>query len=122
MYAFHEEGPEGMADSTASRLPPLTAEQRRAAAGQFERANQVLAAGDLDYGVQLLSNCCAIDPGNPTYRQMLRQSQRARFQNNQRGQTLAAVRTLPAKLRLRNAMRKGEYLQALVHAEQVFFR
>jgi hypothetical protein len=42
-----------MADSTSPRLPRLTAEQRRAAAAQFERANQVIASGNYDYGLQL---------------------------------------------------------------------
>src|SRR5688500_19789636 len=51
--------------SDLSRLPRLTPEQRRAAAGQFERANQVLAKGDFDYALPLLLNCCVIDPGNP---------------------------------------------------------
>ena len=57
-----------MADSKPSPLPRLSAEQRNAAAKQFERANQVTAAGDLDYAVQLLFNCCQIDPGNATWR------------------------------------------------------
>src|SRR5438105_5029580 len=56
-----------------STQPKLTPEQRRAAAGQFERANQVLKAGDHEYGLRLLLECCKIDPASLIYRQALRQ-------------------------------------------------
>src|SRR6266404_7755790 len=99
-----------MADSNPSRLPRLSAEQRTAAAKQFERANQVLAAGDHDYGIQLLFNCCRIDPGNPTYRQLLRQTEKQKYQNNVRGQPLASFRSLRAKWRLRKALMRGDWI------------
>ena len=35
-------------------VPSPTPEQHRIAAGQFERANQVVATGDYDYGIHLL--------------------------------------------------------------------
>src|SRR5436190_10219611 len=102
-----------MADRNPLPLPRLTAEQRLAAAKQFERANQVIAAGDPDYGVQLLFNCCRIDPGNPTYRQSLRHTQKLKYKNNGHGQPLAGVRSLGAKWRLRGALRRGEPVAAL---------
>ena len=111
-----------MAESNSLPLPRLSAEQRFAAAKQFERANQVIAAGDLDYAVQLLLNCCGIDPGNPTYRQALRQTQKLRYRNNGRGQPLAFLRTLPAKWRLRQALRRGEPIAALEHGERALLR
>ena len=61
-----------MSSPNHSLLPPPTAEQRRAAAGQFERANQVVATGNFDYGIGLLLTCCKLDPGNLIYRQALR--------------------------------------------------
>ena len=63
-----------MADADNPHLRPLTAEQRRAAAGQFEQANQVMRKGDYNYGIQLLLTCCQINPGNTVYRQTLRQA------------------------------------------------
>lgn len=111
-----------MADSSASRLPRLTAEQRRAAAAQFERANQVLSSGDFDYGVQLLMNCCAIDPASAVYRQALRQAQRAKYQGNCRGQPLAPLRSLRARWRLFQAIRRQDFVAALGHAEHVLMR
>jgi tetratricopeptide (TPR) repeat protein len=113
---------EGMADSNSSPLPRLTAEQRLAAAKQFERANQVIAGGDFDYGVQLFLNCCRIDPGNATYRQSLRQAQKHKYKSNGRGQALAGLLSLRSKWRLRRALRRQEPLAALEQAEQVFMR
>ncbi len=106
----------------ATTLPKLTPEQRRAAQGQFERANQVLKGGDHDYGLQLLLTCSKLDPANIMYRQALRQAQRARYQNNERGQPLAYVRSLFGRLRLKRAMMRGDYQEALVQAELILMR
>jgi tetratricopeptide (TPR) repeat protein len=111
-----------MSDSTASKLPRLSAEQRLTAAKQFERANQVLASGDHDYGLQLLFNCCRIDPGNPTYRQSLRQTQRLKYKNSGRGQPLASVRSLHAKWRMRRALKRDDPIAALEQGELVLMR
>lgn len=111
-----------MAHSTPSALPRLTPEQRRAAAGQFERANQVLAAGDFDYGIQLLLTCCQIDPGNAVYRQALRQAQKSKHHNNLRGQSLAFLTSLRAKAKVRSALKAEQYLKVLEFGEQVLVR
>lgn len=107
---------------TSTKLPKLSFEQRRAAAGQFERANEVLKAEEYDYGLQLLLTCCKIDPVNLIYRRTLRQSQRAKFQNNERGQSFAYVRSFWRRMALQRAMLKGDYLEALVQCELIFMR
>ena len=74
-----------MAVNDNSLLPTPTPEHRRVAAGQFEHANQVIATRkNYDYGIVLLLKCCLLDPGNLIYRQALRRTQRARFQNKSR--------------------------------------
>jgi len=108
--------------ATTSPLPKLTSEQRRAASGQFERANQVLKAGDHDYGLQLLLECCKIDPGNLIYRQALRQAQRSKYQNNEKGQPLAYIRSLMTRLSLKKSMLRGDFRDALVKAELILMR
>ena len=110
-----------MAD-TSTTLPKLTAEQRRAATGQFERANQVLKGGAHDYGLQLLLDCCKIDPANLIYRQALRQTQRGKYQNSGHGQTLAYFRSFLTRLRLHKAMLRGHYKEALVLCELILMR
>jgi tetratricopeptide (TPR) repeat protein len=111
-----------MADHAPSRLPPLTPEQRRVAAGQFERANQAIAKGNFDYGIQLLLNCCKLDPTSLIYRRTLRQAQKAKHGNNQRGSALAALTTSAAKVRVKAALRAGEYAKALEYGEQILVR
>jgi len=109
-----------MADN--SLLPRLSHEQRRVAAGQFERANQVITTGNHDYGIQLLLTCCKLDPASLIYRQKLRQTEKAKFQNNLRGSSLAFLTTIPAKMKLRKAQRREDHLKVLEIAEQVLVR
>lgn len=111
-----------MAGFSDSRLPRLTAEQRRAAAGQFERANQVLNKGDFDYALPLLLNCCVIDPANPIYRQVLRKAARDKYRNNRRGQALSNFTNLRQKFLLRKAKLAGNPLKILEHAEHILLR
>jgi tetratricopeptide (TPR) repeat protein len=109
-----------MADNNL--LPRLSHEQRRVAAGQFERANQVITTGNHDYGIQLLLTCCKLDPGSLIYRQKLRQTEKAKFQNNLRGSSLAFLTTIPAKMKLRKALRREDHLKVLEVAEQILVR
>ncbi len=111
-----------MADETAPGLPPPTPDQRRIAAAQFERANEVLASGNHDYAMQLLQSCCLIDPANLVYRKALRQTQRAKYRNNLRGSRFALLTTTPARLRMRAAQRAGEHARVLDQAEQILAR
>src|SRR5206468_5854853 len=85
-------------------------EQRRAAAGQFERANQVIATGNFDYGIQLLLSCCKFDPGNLIYRQALRKTEKTKYNNNLRGSRLAFLTTSAMKTRLKAAKASRDYL------------
>src|SRR5438105_774659 len=111
-----------MAEMNPGVLPPPSPEQRRIAAGQFERANQVIAKGDHDYGIRLLLSCCKLDPGNLTFRQTLRRTEKARFKNNMRGGWPAWLRNWPAKVRLRAARRAEEWLKVIEHGERVLVR
>jgi tetratricopeptide (TPR) repeat protein len=112
-----------MANAEPTSLPALSPEQRRVAAGQFEHANQVIATRkNYDYGIRLLLSCCSLDPANLIYRQALRRTQRAKYNNNMKGGWLAWLRTWPIRLRLKAALRKGEFLKVLEHGERVLVR
>src|SRR5579884_20021 len=78
-----------MSNSNLPNLPPVTAEQRRVAVGKFERANQVIATWNFDYGIHLLMDCCKIDPANLVYRQKLRATEKVKYRNNLRGSFFA---------------------------------
>ncbi len=108
-----------MADSNPSSLPLVSAEKRRVAIAQFERANQVIAKGDLDYAIQLLLNCCRLDPGNFPYRNALRQAEKNKYQNNLRGSPMVGVATFLTRRRMGGAMRKKDYRKVLEYGEEV---
>jgi Tfp pilus assembly protein PilF len=82
-------------------LPSPSLEQRRIAAEQFERARQVVATNNFDYGIQLLSTCCKIDPANLTFRRALRHAQKAKHNNNMRGSRMAMLTNSAAKAKLK---------------------
>jgi serine/threonine protein kinase len=105
--------------SASGTLPRPSLEHQRAAAGQYERANQVIAKGDYDYGIQLLLSSCRLDPGQLTYRQALRQAEKRKYRNNRRGARFFWLRTLLLRGRLRRARRAGDHLRVLTCGEDV---
>jgi serine/threonine protein kinase len=110
-----DEEPAGPEDGTDPSLS--TPEQRLAASGQFERAREVLAAGDNDeYARHLLLSCCQLDPGNLRYRQALRQVKRK--PNRLLGRLTAPLGKMAGKARMQAAVRKGEYLKVLEYGEE----
>jgi tetratricopeptide (TPR) repeat protein len=111
-----------MRTSSPSLLPPPSADLRKAAAGQFERANQVVATRNYDYGIRLLLSCCKLDPANLIYRQALRRTEKAKYNNNLRGHWLAWLTTWPGKARVRSALRSADYVKVLDIGEGVLAR
>jgi tetratricopeptide (TPR) repeat protein len=111
-----------MTTTSPTQLPEPNPEQRRIATERFERANQVVATGDYDYGVQLLLTCCKLDPTNLVYRQTHRRTQKAKFKNNMRGSRFAMISSSAAKARIKAAKRSGDYLKVLEQGEEVLVR
>ncbi len=110
------------ADAVPAQLG-LSAEQVQAAAGQFERAGEVLReSGPTDYVLQLLLSCCALDPTNLRYRQTLREATRAA--GGKRGGWLGALSpgTLAARGKLKAARRAGDHLKVLQVGEKYLAR
>jgi tetratricopeptide (TPR) repeat protein len=105
-----------------SQLPPVSAESRRIATEQFGRANQVIATGNHDYGIQLLLSCCKLDPANLTYRAALRRAQKAKYGNNLRGSRMAILTVAPFKSKMKSARRNREFVKVLEHGEEVLTR
>jgi hypothetical protein len=103
-------------------LPGVTAKHRRAALGQFERANQVIALRGYDYGTHLLLSCCRLDPGNLIYRQFLRRVEKFLFQNNLRSNRFSWLTTLPAKLLFQTAWKSRQYLKVIEFGERILVR
>src|SRR5262245_15831117 len=97
-------------------------EHRRIAVGQFERANQVIATGNFDYGIRLLLSCCKLDPANLIYRQALRRTEKTKFKNNMRGSWHARISTLPLRTKIKAALHAGDRLKVLELGESVLAR
>ena len=110
-----------MADRSRA-VPPLTPDQRRIAAENFERARQVLQTGNFDYGIQLLLLCCKLDPANFPFRQALRKAQKEKYGNNLRGSRFAFFSTPRFKAKVKTSKAQGDYVKVLEHAESVFSR
>jgi tetratricopeptide (TPR) repeat protein len=111
-----------MANPNSPKIPPPSPEHRRIAAGQFDRANQVVATGNYDYGVRLLLSCCKLDPANLIYRQALRRTEKAKYGNNLRGSRFAGLLTWRARAGLKKALLSRDYLGALEHGEKILTR
>ncbi len=111
-----------MASTEAPRVPSPSPENRRVAAGQFERANQVIATGNYDYGIELLLSCCRLDPANLIYRQALRRTEKTKFKNNLRGTWHAGLSSWGTRTKLKSARRAGDHLKALELGEQILIR
>ena len=111
-----------MTTPSKSLVPAPTADQRRAATGQFERANQVISTGNFDYGIRLLLSCCKLDPANLIYRQALRRTEKAKYRDNKRGHWLAWLTTWPGVSRAKRALRAADYVKVLEYGEIVLSR
>jgi tetratricopeptide (TPR) repeat protein len=114
-----------MADTSEPALPPPSPEQRRVAALQFDRANDLLVnrnKRDLEYALQLLASCCKLDPANLIYRKALRRAQKGKYRDNERGSRFALLTNSAARLRLRAARRAHDHLKVLEHAEDILNR
>jgi tetratricopeptide (TPR) repeat protein len=111
-----------MPQNDAPALSPPSPEHRRVAVGQFERANQVIATGNYDYGIRLLLSCCKLDPANLIYRQALRRTEKTKYNNNLRGSWLAWLTTWPVRARLKAARGRRDWLKVLEYGEQVLVR
>lgn len=108
-----------MPDNVASRVPSPTPDQRQIAARQFDRANQVIATGNHDYGIRLLLSCCKLDPANLIYRQALRRTEKTKYNNNLRGHWLAWLTAWTVRAKIKAALRSGEYVRVLDYGEQI---
>jgi tetratricopeptide (TPR) repeat protein len=111
-----------MTNPKDQKLPPPSPDHRRVAAGQFDRANQVIATGNFDYGIRLLLSCCKIDPGNLIYRQALRRTEKAKYKNNMRGSWHAGLSTWTTLAKIKAVQRGGDHLKVIDLAEQVLAR
>jgi tetratricopeptide (TPR) repeat protein len=97
-------------------------EHRLAAAGQFERAREVLTSGNVEYARHLLLSCCKLDPANLLYRKTLRKSITVPKRLNPVRRWLASFKTLGVRAQLKVAKRSRDHLKVLELGETVLAR
>jgi tetratricopeptide (TPR) repeat protein len=105
--------------ASSSKLPTTSPEHRRIAAQQFERANQVVQTGSYEYGIRLLLTCCKLDPGNLTYRQALRRTEKAKYKDNLRGSFFSWLTIGPSLAKMKASLTTRDYVKVLEHGETV---
>jgi serine/threonine protein kinase len=103
-----------------SPLLSVSPEQQQAAAGQFERAKEVITAGNFDYGIHLLLTCCKLDPANLVYRRVLRRTERAR--HKERRSRLSFLTMSATRAKLKKAKAAHKYLKVLELGEELLTR
>jgi serine/threonine protein kinase len=109
---------------TPAELPNtlVSPEQARAAAVQFERAQQVMSEGrGDDYARQLLMSSLKLDPTNTLFRKMLRQITQ-RSQPGLLSRWMGSLSVLGLKAKLRSAKSSGDYRKVLEQGEEVLAR
>ena len=111
-----------MAGRSKSAVPTLSPDQRRIAAENFERAKQVIATGNFDYGINLLRTCCTLDPGHFTFRAALRKAQKEKYNHNLRGSRFAFFSTPRSKAKMKAAKAQRDYLTVLERGEDILAR
>lgn len=105
-----------------NRMPPPSPEQRRIAAERFDRARQVVATGNLDYGIQLLLACCKIDPANLIYRQELRRAQKKKHKDKLRGGLISTLARFRFMAKIKTAKHGHHHLLVLEYGEEILAR
>ena len=108
----------------SDKVDPLgvTADQRTNAAAQYARATEVISGGaDLSYAVQLLLNCCNLDPHNFLYRKMLREAVLDKRAGKRAG-WFGSLARFPSRRRLRTALRAEKFRKVLEDGEELLTR
>ena len=101
------------------KLPAVSADSRAIAVKSFEKANSAISTQHYDYAIKLLLECCRRDPANFLFRQTLRRTQKAKYNNNLRGSRLAVLTTLRIRTKLKQAEHSRDYAKVLDYGEQI---
>jgi serine/threonine protein kinase len=121
--------PKGEAIRPRSRRPEddpailgISPEHLRAAARQYERAEEARTNGNADYAITLLLSCTKLDPACIVYRRALREIGRAAAEQRRLGTWLAPLTTLAPRARLTATFRARQYRKVLDDGEEVLAR
>lgn len=84
---------------------PVDDRRKEMALRCYRKATEAMSRSNFDYTIEMMTQCCRIDPGNLMYRQVLRGAEEKKYNNNKTGSRTAflsvtGIRTNIKKLRL----------------------
>lgn len=103
-------------------LLDLSEEHLQTAARQYERAQEALRNGNLDYAIELLLICVKFNPVSIIYRKALREASRDASQLRRLGSWFASLATLTTRARVNAAKRAGQLRKVLEEGEELLVR
>jgi serine/threonine protein kinase len=115
--------PDAPVTPPSSAVVGLSPEQVKAAAGQFERASEILReSGPTEYAQELLLSCCKLDPSNAAYRKTLREVGRALGGGKRGWLGSLSLGGLANRGKFKSAKRAGDHRKVLDLGEEVLGR
>jgi serine/threonine protein kinase len=109
-------------DQVSPLSPSVTVEQSQLAKRHFEQAQQALAHGHRQQALELLLDCCKLDPAKLPYRQALRLAQRTVHQDIKEVRRLDWLTGLFIRTALTVARQAGRPLKVLEYGEKLLTR
>ncbi|TWT49909.1 tetratricopeptide repeat protein [Thalassoglobus neptunius] len=95
------------------------ADENKKAAKCFQHGNKAMQAGNWDMAVQMFSQCAKLVPHNLTYRQLLRNSTKKKYDENKKGAgTLAKTKLISLRSKVKKLKKAEEWEEAMALAEE----
>ena len=87
----------------------------------FQTGNEAVSKGNLEYALNMFREACKLDPGELPYRQMLRNVQKKKFENDpKKVGGLSKARVQGIRLKYRGNKGKGRWAELLEGCEEAF--
>ena len=94
-------------------LPQLTPAKRKRLQQAFEAANNQMRQGQHDYAHELFTQCVLGDPANAAYVQSFLANLKQKYNNNKKGNNMAALTGIGVRAKVKAAVMKKDWLTAL---------
>ena len=95
-------------------------DNKRAAAATtlFQRGSEAVRKGNFDYAVEHFLKCVKLVPEKLMYRQALRGAERKMYKDNGKGASMAGMKLVSVRTKLKIARQRGKWQDVLYRAEQ----
>jgi tetratricopeptide (TPR) repeat protein len=108
-----------MSSDNDGQLPPdISPKAREIATRCWKAAMEAMSKESWDYAVQMLGQCCAVVPDNLLYRQTLRNNQFKKYKDNKTGASMAGVRLMGIRGKVKKARTAKNWKDMIEAAEE----